>query len=590
MFNLQRAKISDLFSSSTQFQIPHYQRDYKWGKDEAQELIEDLQNYVSSDDATLFLGTIILQEDKHSKSHGKKHTMVVDGQQRITTMLILLLACRQQAIVLKDDKLAQTILSQIAYIDKTTGDSHGPLLVASESIRDIINHISHSNWDGDFPTKIKTKHVKRQVNRVKPVFNVFAKTIADYNKKRLSELLNAVYNSTVIRIDITDEEEALSIFERTNARGMELEISDLLKNYLFAKKVDDIKDRWDDIVERAEGTFVRMLKYYYVSRRGYVQKAQLYRQLKAYANAVTPNAMTEELARFSEFYQVTRKPDKKNVRDFFQARGLTVISEHEEHSDSICRSLQALNEFKVTQFVPPAYAIISAIEDLKGPSRAAAEKALVRLFVAFEKLHFCNNIVCERVGNEVERFYADICTQFEAADDLLRAINLFIQQMREKRATREEFLSRFAEITYSNNERSIITYAFDRLMNADLKGSQRLEVYNPNPAIKQRNSNIEHFMPVNGTSSKEFDKEVLDNIGNLLIISKQTNSSLGNLSPMEKIERLKSTNAKEIQNSVYVLQFVEEYGPYARDWNKDMIHDRARRMAEEAYDKVWHFQ
>jgi uncharacterized protein with ParB-like and HNH nuclease domain len=95
MFEPRRFKIGDLLNSSTKFAIPRYQRDYKWGKEEAQELIEDLNNYSSSRDSSLFLGTIILEENKSLHDGGAPVTMIVDGQQRITSILILLLACRQ---------------------------------------------------------------------------------------------------------------------------------------------------------------------------------------------------------------------------------------------------------------------------------------------------------------------------------------------------------------------------------------------------------------------------------------------------------------------------------------------------------------
>lgn len=590
MFNPQKAKIGALLSSSTQFHIPRYQRDYKWGKEEAQELIEDLMNYASTSDDYLFLGTMILEEDRGHHSNGGHHTLVVDGQQRLTTIILLLMICRQQAVVLKENQLAQTILSKIAYIDETTGEAHGPLLVASESIRTVFEYMSKSGWEGDYPAKVKNIPVKRQTNRIKPVMEVFVKAIRKFDKDALSDFLRAIYNSVVIRIDIDSNEDALSIFERTNARGMELEISDLLKNYLFAKKVEGIEEKWDDIVDRVDGTFLRMLKYFYVSRRGYIQKAQLYRQMKVYAKDVGPEVLTDELGLFADFYQICRKPEYVTVRAFFNKRGLNTIAEHEENSNIICRAMQALNEFKVTQYIPPAYATIEAITRTPASERAAAERALVRMFKAFENMHFINNVVCDRVGNEVERFYADSCTSFSKAAHVSDSINAFIQEMRNKRAAETEFIPRFTDISYSNTDRSIITYVFDRFMNVTLEGTQRLDIYNPNPLIKQRNNNIEHFLAVNGKTSSEVEKEMLDNIGNLLIISRKTNSSLGNLSPVEKIERLTGPNEHQIQNFVYVREFVRKYGSQAPYWGNASIAARAKDLACEAYEKIWHFQ
>ena len=61
--------------------------------------------------------------------------------------------------------------------------------------------------------------------------------MTELNADDLRKFLKAIYNSYVAKIEVEREVEALSIFERTNARGLDLEISGLLKNYLFARKV-----------------------------------------------------------------------------------------------------------------------------------------------------------------------------------------------------------------------------------------------------------------------------------------------------------------------------------------------------------------
>ncbi len=77
--------------------------------------------------------------------------------------------------------------------------------------------------------------MKRQINRIKPIYDYFYSKIQGFDQTKLSKFLDTIYRSYVVRIDIKDEIEALSIFERTNARGLDLEVSDLLKNHLFAK-------------------------------------------------------------------------------------------------------------------------------------------------------------------------------------------------------------------------------------------------------------------------------------------------------------------------------------------------------------------
>lgn len=62
---------------------------------------------------------------------------------------------------------------------------------------------------------------------------------------------------------------------------------------------------------------------------------------------------------------------------------------------------------------------------------------------------------------------------------------------------------------------------------------------------------------------------------------------MGNLSPIDKIAKLKGNLNQEIQNLPYVRKFIEDYETDANDWNKEKILNRANKMAIEAYNKVW---
>ena len=193
MFNPIPTRIEDILNAPCQFAIPIYQRDYKWGTEEAQELIEDLKNYSGSDTETLFLGNLIFEKTKEQK------TFVVDGQQRMTTIVLLLIACRTRAKELNLAGLVSAIQGKITFIDSTTAESQGCRLVASESIRDLFEFIAKDTWDGTFPSLIEKKQtkkqIKRQVKKLKPIYLYFLKEISDFGKEDLSSFLRAVYDS-----------------------------------------------------------------------------------------------------------------------------------------------------------------------------------------------------------------------------------------------------------------------------------------------------------------------------------------------------------------------------------------------------------
>lgn len=576
-------RIEDILNAPTQYAIPSYQRDFKWGEGEARELVEDIESYRGNDAEQLFLGSFIFESVREQKTH------IIDGQQRLTSLMLLLIACRMRARALSLQPLMAAIQSKLTFIDSATAQTLGFRFVASESIRAVFELMAADGWDGEFPAKIQKRHVKTQANKIRPIYQFFLSHVTAFQQHELSEFLRALYNSYVIKISLNSDEEAFSVFERTNARGMDLEAADLLKNYLFAQRVESIEERWKEIVLNSDGTLLRMLKYFYVSSHGYVQKPQLYRKLKSLGDKEGPEDLTAALVEFSRFFELTKHPSEDRASEYFNAIDIPAIAGKQDRYTAISAGLQALQEFGISQFVPVAFAAIEmARRSIDKPDSHA--KALIRLFEALEKYHFVNNVVCGRVGNEVERLYAETCAKWATTADLPRAVDTFVMELRAKRASIEEFQGRFAEINYAPDTLAIICYIFDRLNNHGCEPAQRLKIYVPSIRDLRRSNNIEHFMPQSppaGMALDEDTREAIDSIGNLLPLYFKTNSKLGNLSPTEKVRRLRSDLRNEIQNLVFVQNFLERYGAIADNWNADAIRGRASDLATDAYRKVW---
>ena len=191
-------KIFSILLSSSQFLS--YQREYKWGKEEALELIEDLQSYKEAVGENLFLGNLIFEKSKDQK------IFVVDGQQRLTTLLLLLIACKMRSKALGLTKLEPRIQETITFMDSTTGESLGCRLIASESIREVFDDISNVSWDGRFPNVLEKKSVKRKVNKIKPIYDSFLKEVSEFDQAELSKsqviasVICLLFISKIIRV------------------------------------------------------------------------------------------------------------------------------------------------------------------------------------------------------------------------------------------------------------------------------------------------------------------------------------------------------------------------------------------------------
>lgn len=583
MINPNPAKIEDILNSSIRFEVPRYQREYKWGRSEAVEFIEDLKGYAESEKGSLFLGTVIFDISEESK----KLYRIVDGQQRLTTIVLLLIACRNVAKQINAVNLATLIQNKISFTDPTTAESLGCRLISSDSIRDVLEHIAKYEWNGEFPVKIGNKQVKRQVNRIKPIYDYFITEIKHFDQFSLGRFLRAVYNSYAVRIDIQDDMEAFSIFERTNARGIDLEASDLLKNYLFSQGVDGIEDAWTRIINNSDGTALRMLKYFYVSKRGYITKSELYKNLKIYGFEIGPSNLASELENFSIFYSMIRASSSEDVREYLSEIECTSISTDKHKHDQLYAAIEGLRLFKISQAYPVMYSALSCFIKNGMGGNNKQSKRLVELFELLEKYHFINNAICERIGNEVEKLYADFCKAYSSSGDFEKTTDELFKALKQQLASKEEFISRFSDISYSTDSVGLISYIFDRINNFNLPPGSRVRIFNPDQKLLRKNHSIEHFYPQNPSDIPALPAEVVDNIGNLMVICFVTNSKLGNLSPVMKMEKLTGDLAKDVQNLEYLKEFISTYRDSVATWNEQIISERAKSIAELSYNKIW---
>lgn len=573
MISTRTIKIDQLLSArDAQYVIPRYQRSYDWGTEQIGELVEDLMETME-DNKGLFLGTFIFQKSNQDIVE------VVDGQQRLTTISIILIAIRQAA---KRLDMNLDLQSLIRIEERWKGESR-PKLIVSQEIQRVYNYITNEQWDGIFPEQIDGRGVKREVNKIKPVYDYVTKAVNGFSQDELGLFTKVLLtNTSAIEIEVNDDQDVFDIFERTNARGLDLSVGDLLKNHIL-KQNDDYFDKWTEIIENASGSLLRMLKYYYVSREGGVSKSRLYRRLKQRANTVGIDDFVDELYGFSRYYKMFQSNDHSEVREWLLSQGWDSLGGNEGYYKQISRSMQALNLFNVKQPIP---LIFSAFVAYGGSVRN--DKAILRLLNSIEKFHFINNVISGRIGNEVEKLYADYSKAFYNSDDLIALVDEFNGELKKKLASREEFVASFEpELLYQQpKSRPLIAYVFDRFNNAEAKGSQYVEIYNPDKSILKRDYNIEHILPqkYRGTELDSIENNVIDSIGNLLIISRHSNSELGSKLPVEKMSML-SQDAKLRGGLKYLDEFLAEYG--SLEWDVGSIKKRANDLAERAYDEIW---
>ncbi|QZH74394.1 MAG: DUF262 domain-containing protein [Erythrobacter sp.] len=585
--------IKQLVSSNSQFVIPRYQRGYDWkGDTQVKDLFTDLIQCLESNyDQDLFLGSMIF--DVADEKSGNQ-VEIIDGQQRFTTIIIALIAARDFAKnVLQNPQLALNIQNDIQNSDVVLGSSFNRLK-ASETIRDVFDIMCAPDWDTSFPDSVfdsktkKTRSIRRQVSRVEPIYKYAATQISDLCEGKGQEAFikfvkQLQHQTYIIRIDVDDKSEAFEIFERTNARGKPLEVSDLLKNFLFSrsKELDDAAEEiWDRVSEYAGNNILRVLKYFWISRRGPVANRDLYRNLRSYAAEIGVNEFVNELQNFSEYYAAFYSNERKTFPDWMMGVG---VATNMMYLTEISRSVAALRLFNVTQPLPLIYAAVSAFTNL--PQDGRDPKDLINLVRYLESYHYINNKICRRIGNEVERTYASHSDRLYNGDDFKAGVNSLLEELKERTASREEFSANFGYLSYESlNDRAIIRYTFDRIANKAVKEGQRISLVDFYGAEAGAVSefDIEHLL---AQSSATDEDSVVHDIGNLIVMPKQINGILGSDSPEQKIEKLLHP-ANFSNNIKNVPQYIYEFAEYAQkfgSWDENAIKERTHYLADQVY-------
>lgn len=236
-----------LNNPNEQFQVPSYQRRYAWKYNQHAALFEDI-DMLLPDDGHLF-GMLILHTGAH---HGGTNAVdVVDGQQRLTTISILLLALYQKFKELKD-KYTYNQIAQLLYCGNPEKSNTPKLVLGELDNPDYLNLLA-----GHF--------VNIKNHNIIDAYNLFTKYIEEGIVNDNLQWLNNYYNKLVhtakiIRLDVQLAQDAYKLFETINNRGLRLSATDILKNFILghaakisSETLDKSKGIWSELIIALDG-------------------------------------------------------------------------------------------------------------------------------------------------------------------------------------------------------------------------------------------------------------------------------------------------------------------------------------------------
>ena len=263
--------IRTLFSSF-EFEIPEFQRPYSWGKDECDQLWDDLKEFFDSEEEKYFLGSIVVYPKKDNKKEDDKDILyVIDGQQRLTTLLILLKLFFESA-------RENTILEKMIFkTDPTTGDV--------DKVKEKEPRIESRVFTCDDKKNLKlilegnSNLINDKDNKFKSNYDLLHKRLKDWwegddtdaCKKIISKLQHGV---VMLRIHCETKDDALTLFQIINDRGKPLNDADIFKAEIYKavpeKARQDFISRWDKIAQHED--LFRIYMHISRAEKGYISK------------------------------------------------------------------------------------------------------------------------------------------------------------------------------------------------------------------------------------------------------------------------------------------------------------------------------
>lgn len=299
------------------FAVPDYQREYVWKvDDQVEQFIEDIDNEFDENAGSqkgYFIGSIIIVDNK------KMRFDVIDGQQRLTTIVLTLCAFRDilknEILDARQDKYLKTIEEWLFDFDLDSDETQLRLELQYEESKDFLEKLVLKLKNDDEETS--------SIRKMREAYQCIYDHLQTYYNIGLNNLVSfARYFLTKIELVVIESEElssALKIFETINQRGAGLNAMDLVKNLLFSqvkeKEFEKIKSLWKEINNNLQTcnedqSPLRFLRYFFMARYhdGILREDEIYKWLiSAEGKRITqyetqPMKLANELVKISKRY------------------------------------------------------------------------------------------------------------------------------------------------------------------------------------------------------------------------------------------------------------------------------------------------
>lgn len=497
--------LAKIFSDDYVFTIPGYQRPYAWGRDQAQELLDDLFGALASaptqlgDAAPYFLGSIVL-----IKTEAAPEATVVDGQQRLTTLTLLLSAIRATVCDEEVQKDITACIYEKGSLVKGTQARYRLLLRDRDRdfFRQYVQHENGLQALAQLNTILPDAQVRLRANA-----QLFMDGLAALNQSELVRLVQFVVTRCyLVTVATPDLDSAYRIFGVLNSRGLDLSATDILKAEIIGGIEPALRDaytkKWEEVEENlGRDEFGDLFAHIRMVHRKAKSKGTLLREFKEHVvPARQPRSFVDQVL-------------LPMAQAFAELSDADYASTH--HAEQVNEHLRWLNRLEFKDWVPPALAFF--VRHRQQP------EAMLNFFRDLERLAYSMLARKTGVNDRIERF-STLTNAVEAGANLAASASPLSLSPEEQHQTYAALNSPLYE-THSPRALALLLLRLDHLM-SDGSASYQHDVVS-----------VEHVMPQQPAPNSQWAVWVPDKaqhqlwvhrLGNLTLLSRKKNSAASN--------------------------------------------------------------
>jgi len=547
--------LGELFRRPSELAVPVYQRDFAWTAEEVGTLWTDLTTAISEERGEYFLGAItVAKSDRQNTYH------IVDGQQRLAVVAMIFSAIKKAWEDRGDSRRANGVFRDyLGAEDRRTGIVH-PKLSLNETNDPLFQSavIERRSPSTDQKRSLLSSNrllldAQIQVDAALAEW-LTGKQDVDSSLVDIEEFLDK--SVTVILIEADEEADAFVLFETLNDRGLDLAVSDLVKNYLFslagAHYLERFKQAWVEITTLVGSqNLTTFLRHCWLSEYGLVRERELYRALRnRVRGTASAREFVDKLRHRAELYDALSSSD----HNYWSAAS----PETRDH-------LVALSLFKVVQCRP----VLLAAMETSDPEFVGRVVHLL-LVVSFRY-----TVISQLGTGNLERIYTDCALAIRSGK--AKRIHDVFSVLKPAYVDDARFVADFAARHFTNAQ--IARYILAQI-NDDLESDPERRVAEPSGRVT-----LEHILPKKPGDEWALllDKQpdavgYVDLIGNLTLLEKGKNRGLGNAAFAEK------RNHGYASSSLVLNRALAEID----DWTINQIEKRSKELAKVA-QRVWRY-